>query len=288
MRIEYRILWIDDNPEWVESKIDNIEEYLLNFGFVLKYEIKPSHKGIDFSQYDIIAVDCNLSNGEKGIEALDVVRKNDIYTEILFYSQNGEPKLREEMKNNRIDGVYCASREDSIEKLEKLISTTIQKTQEINNLRGLVMAETSELDQLVKSILLKMKWAEEHFLGHHKKLGERYDERKSKLGEHLPFNPENLASLICSGHFDSMFSFFSLQEFVAKSDWNEIKDYKEIIEKRNILAHCMEQSSSAEKIIILKTKKDGSTEPIIFTPYDFIELRKKIKYFRDKFENLNK
>jgi CCR4-NOT transcriptional regulation complex NOT5 subunit len=85
-----------------------------------------------------------------------------------------------------------------------------------------------------------------------------------------------------------MFSFFSLQEFVAKSDWNEIKDYKEIIEKRNILAHCMEQSSSAEKIIILKTKKDGSTEPIIFTPYDFIELRKKIKYFRDKFENLNK
>ncbi len=285
MRIEYRILWIDDAPEWVESQVDNVKEYLLDFGFVLKLDIKSSYKGIDFSEYDIIAVDCNLSDEEKGIDALSLIRDEDVYTEILFYSQDGEPKLREEMKNNRIDGVYCASRGSFPEKIKKLIDTTIRKTQEINNLRGLVMAETSALDKLIKDILLKMEWTEEHFAGHHKKRDEKYDQKKKKLKELLIFDVKNIGPLLHE-HFDSMSRFFVLEKFITKEDWDNIKEYEKVIHKRNILAHGKEISSSAEKIIIEKTERDGSIKPIAFTPRDFVELRKMIKDFKIQFERM--
>ena len=56
--------------------------------------------------------------------------------------------------------------------------------------------------------------------------------------------------------------------------------------KRNFLAHGTELSSTAEKITLTKTKPDGSTETLEFIPTDFIELRKEIKAFREKFEKL--
>ena len=255
MRIEYKILWIDDTPEWVESQVD-----------------------------DIIAVDCNLSDDEKGIDALNLIRQEKIYTEILFYSQTGEQKLREEMQqNNQVEGVYFASRTNFLEKIEKLIDTTIRKTQEINNLRGLVMAETSIVDNLIKNILLKMKWSEEHFTGRYKKLNEYHEGQKKKLSKHLPFDDSKIG-LFVHGHFNSMFSFWSLEKFITKEKWDSIKEYENIMHKRNFLAHGKELSSSAEKIIIVKTKSDGSTESLTFTPNDFIELRKKTKDFRKKFE----
>ena len=285
MRIEYKILWIDDNPEWVESQVDNIKEYLSDFGFDLNPDIESSYKGIDFSQYDIIAVDCNLSDEEKGVDALSLIRDNDVYTEILFYSQDGEPKLREEMKNNRVDGVYCASRVSFLERIKKLIDTTIRKTQEINNLRGLVMAETSIVDNLIKNVLLKMEWSGEHFADRHEKLNEYHEEQKRKLSKHLPFNVSRI-NLFVHGHFTSMFSFWSLKKFITKVKWDGIKEYEKIMLKRNFLAHGKELSSSVEEITVVKTKSDGSTESLTFTPNDFTELRKKIKDFRKKFEKL--
>lgn len=285
MRIEYRILWIDDTPEWVESQVDNVREYLSDFGFVLSPDIKSSYKGIDFSQYDIIAVDCNLSDEEKGVDALSLIRDNDVYTEILFYSQDGEPKLREEMKNNRVDGVYCASRTSFPERIKKLIDTTIRKTQEINNLRGLVMAETSALDKLIKDILLKIEWTEERFMSHHKERDEYHDQQKKQLKKLLPFDAKNIGPLLYR-HFDSMSRFFLLKKFITGGDWESIKEYEEIMHKRNILAHGKEISSSAEKIIIEIIERYGSIKTIEFTPNDFIELRKKIKDFRRKFEKL--
>lgn len=283
MRIEYRILWVDDAPEWVESQVDNVKEYLADFGFVLKADIKSSYKGIDFSQYDIIAIDYDLSDEEEGIDALSLIRDEDVYTEILFYSQYGEPKLREEIKNNRVDGVYCASRESFLEKMKKLIDTTIRKTQEINNLRGLVMAETSAVDNLIKVILLKSRWTEEHFMDRHAEINKFHNGKRKELGSLLPFDVKNVAPFI-HGHFVSNFSFKSLKKFITKNDWDDIKEYRKIMLKRNFLAHGTEISNSLGKIVLEKNNPDGSTEILTLTSNDFIELRKKIKEFREKFE----
>lgn len=287
MRIEYRILWIDNAPEWVESKLDEIESYLLDFGFVLKADIKSSYKGIDFSHYDIIAVDYHLDDDEEGVDALSLIRQGDqIYTDILFYSQDGEPALRELMKTKRVDGVYCAERADAIEKMKKLILTTIQKTQEINNLRGLVMAETSEVDKLTKEILLKMKWTEDHFNERHKKLHEFHNGNVKKLEKHFPFSPEKVAPFI-HANFAAQFSLWTLGKFITKEEWESIKGYEDIIGKRNVLAHGIEKSNQSGDITINMVQHDGSVVPHVFTPNDFIQLRKVIRGYRQLLEKIN-
>lgn len=287
MRIEYRILWIDDSKEWVESILEYIEAYLDNLGFTLRCDVIPKYEERDLFQYDIVAVDYNLPEEEKGSNAIKIIRnEKGIFTEILFYSFSGEGILRKEITKNYIDGVYCASRENCLERLKLLIDTTIRKTQEINNLRGLVMAETSELDNFVRDILLKkVKWTEADIADRHAALRKRCDEKK----EALKVQPPLLKDIVpfVHEHFHSSFCFESLKKFVPKEVWDDIKMYpKEIIEKRNFLAHGTELSSSSEKIIIEKTKPDGSTELLTFTPESFIKLRLKIKNFRKKFEKL--
>lgn len=285
MKIEYRILWVDDSEEWVEAQLENIEEYLSNYGFVLKYDVFPSYKKIDFSQYDIIAVDCNLGDSEKGIDALKIIRDEDIYTEILFYSQDGESKLREEMTKNKIDGVYCASRGDAIEILKKVILTTIQKTQEINNLRGLVMAETSELDNLMKIILLSKEWSEEHFNHSHQKINDFHTSNIEKLSKYLPYDPNNIILLV-HGHLTAWTSHLTLKKFLTGDEWDVVKGYQEIMKKRNVLAHGVEESSTVEKVIVKETKPDGSEVTHEFTPEDFISLRKEIRSYKDAMKKL--
>lgn len=284
MRIEYRILWIDDDESWVESQLDNVAEYLSDSGFVLSHKREPSYKGVDFSQFDIIAVDFNLDNNEKGIEALKPIRDGQIYTEILFYSLIGEQALRKEIgKIEPVEGVYFASRANFSDKIKKLIETTIRKTQEINNLRGLVMAETSTLDKLIKTILLQKKWAKEHFTGHHRARVNFHVGKKEEIEKLSSFDVSNLTKLLF-GYSDSYSCFCVLEKFISEEDWKNLQKYKEVIQVRNILAHGKEISSSAEKIVIEKVKPDGSTEHVEFTPQSFVELRKQIKEFRERFE----
>ncbi len=287
MKIEYKILWIEDSLDWLAPMLEKIKTYLDDLGFILKCEVIPKYEERDFSQYDIIVIDYNLSNEEKGSSAIKIIRsEKGIFTEILFYSYLGEPTIRQKVANNHIDGVYCADRENCVERLQRLIDTTIRKTQEINNLRGLVMAETSVLDKLIKDILLKMEWTEERFVGCHKKRGGYHDQQKKKLIKLLPFDVKNLGPFL-NGHFNSMSRFFLLEKFITKEDWNSIKEYEEVMHKRNALAHGTETLSSAEKIIIEKTRPDGSTESLTFTPDGFVRLRKKIKKFRDKFKQIS-
>lgn len=280
MKLKYKILWIDDTPEWVELKIDEVRSYLSEFGFDLEYDIKTSYKDIDFTQYDILAIDYSLSGDENGVEAMKLVRAEDVYTEILFYSQDGEGALREEMKKNSIDGVYCAYRQDSIDRLKKLIDTTIRKTQEINNLRGLVMAEVSEIDKLIKLILLKLSWTEEHFLDRHKKIEKFHDDEKKKLAKYLPFESSKVSPFV-HGHFISRLSFWSLEKFLSSEEWENIKQHENLLDKRNVLAHGIEASNTHKEMILNMIGRDGAEKPHKFTPEEFTELRKEIKKFKE-------
>lgn len=158
MNLKYRILWVEDERDWVASEIEFIKSFLEQHGFTLEYENPEKYEDLEFSKFDIIIVDYNLANDEEGQDVIEKIRNKELYTEILFYSQDGEDKLRKIIAEKEgIDGVYCSSKNNCITKLKKLIYTTIRKTQDLNNLRGLVMAETSELDEMMKRILTLVK-----------------------------------------------------------------------------------------------------------------------------------
>ena len=147
--------------DWKESfKINSIQDYDPN-----------NLTEIDFSDADIVLMDFNLSAENTWDTIISHIRDNDnhFYTEVLFYSSVASPSnfwehlKRTENKTeaylrhlaNR-DGIYCSHRDELFSKSERVIQTIIRKTQDLNNLRWLVMAETADIDEIMRKILLKI------------------------------------------------------------------------------------------------------------------------------------
>lgn len=176
MNLGYKILWFEDEPASFMAKNRLVKRIVENFGFnysVPRNEIDGANiETINFGQYDLIISDLKLSN-VRGTALLHKIRDKGIYTEVIFYSSIGESALREELKKFEIDGVYCADRtnENFKEKVGKVIETTIKKVQDVNNTRGLVIAETILLEKKIESVLLSYFNETEKIL----------DEQKAKL-----------------------------------------------------------------------------------------------------------
>lgn len=271
MKLKYKILWIEDNTEFVESEILFIKPYLEKYGFMLEYENPEKYEKYNFSEFDIIVIDYELANEEQGQDVIKKIRKQELYTEILFYSKYGESKLREKAKG--LDGVYCASKDSCREKLEGLIYTTIRKTQDLNNLRGLVMAETGELDEMMKEILKLLaknnKVENDSILKKKEKLYEKYKLLIKQLEEYKL--PDDFLKLIDSKHFNSHFLYTTLSSF-SKCEKNNIEKKQiipyenKIIKPRNNLAHKNEFEKLSEK--------------------DFAQIRKDIQKYKQLFQGI--
>lgn len=289
MQIAYNILFIENENEWIDSIEEDIKDYLDERGFSLNLEraaVFPVNIS-DFNRFDIIAVDLNLDNQETWDDAIKKIRAHwDVYTEILFYSSAWESEIRNKLiTHNWFDWVYCSRRESTELKrnLKWLIYTTIRKSQDLNNLRGLVMAETSELDRMIKGINRTLiendKVSESKITERKPKLTEYYKERIRNLEEIA-----NFLDLLESAHFTANFSWRTLCSF-AECSTNNLNKTKfqtygtDIIELRNLLAHHPENDSTPEEMKI--KKQDGDIQS--FSESDFISIRKKIHFYKKLF-----
>lgn len=241
MQINYKILRIEDEKAFVESEIEFIKEYLEELWFILEYENPEKYEKKDFSSYDLIVVDYNLAEGQFWQNIIQLIREEEFYREILFYSWDGEDALRDLVKH--LDWVYCASKDSCGEKLKGLITNTIRKTQDINNLRGLIMAETSEIDEVIKTIIKEMAKTNIEEC--------KIKERKDKLNKYYQkcidavekFNlPEDFDEFIDSKYVSAFFAYTTLKSFIGASLSQERKEkldsyQTEIIEPRNNFGH---------------------------------------------------
>ena len=323
MRIEYTIYWFEDKNSWLTERttiqgILDFSEYLKNHGFEIniiffveqslsntrdfmlkefldkypeKYKIRKldnyrddNLKKIDFFNVDLVLMDYNLGS-EKGNDVINYIRddQNDVYTDILFYSENESEKgLRK--KSDR-DGLYCSGRSElfSGDKIKKVIKTTIRKTQDLNNLRGLVMAETSELDEMVKEILKlvveKDKVEENKIMERGPKLKKTHIDRiKIIEGYIFPRQFEEFVELRC---FEAGFSLRTLKSF-AKCDKNslirnEIEPYEGLQKEKNNLAHIPEDLSTP---ILMKIKG------VKYDEQKFVDIRKDIQKYKKLFQEI--
>lgn len=313
MRIKYTIYWFEDKNSWLREKdtiqgVLDISKYLKKYGFEIniiffveqslsstrdfmlkefldkypeKYKIekldnyKDSNlEKIDFLNVDLVLMDYNLG-AEKGNNVIEYIRndQNDIYTDILFYSQNeSERELR---KKSDKDGLYCSERSElfSENKIKKVIKTTIRKTQELNNLRGLVMAETSELDEMMKEILKlvaeKDKVEDGKIVKTKKRLIEWYKKNNKELESYKL--PDDFLKLIKSKHFSSFFSHSTICSF------SECK--KNDIEKEEVIPY-------GEEIIPLRNKLAHKDEVEKLGEEDFIKIRENIQKYKRIFQKI--
>lgn len=158
MNLKYSILWFEDDPDWYKSILPDIQEYLDDKGFILEANRYSNDENklstLKNHKFDFILIDYNLAN-QKGDEIISKIRNYEIYTDVLFYSQGGETILRKTTAEKGLDGVFCADRErdNFLDKVFKIIDTTLKKVEDVTNTRGLVIAETIDLENRMLNIL---------------------------------------------------------------------------------------------------------------------------------------
>lgn len=158
MRLDYNILWFEDYDDYVESLKPRLEAFIADFGFKPNFTIVPNGSNLpellNNNSFDIILMDFNLdvepeNDGDGGV-LISTIRDRGVYIEILFYSaQSGFRKHIDPY----IDGVFFADRDELFEKSQIVINLTIKKSQDINNLRGLVIAESIDIESKMDEIL---------------------------------------------------------------------------------------------------------------------------------------
>ncbi len=168
MKLDYKILWLDDKIEelFVEDQyIEEIDAFLKDEGFnpiiITVSKEEEFFKELDDS-FDLILTDYHL-NRINGNEIVDTVRDKSILTEIMFYTAQAEDL--NSIKKDRITFLETRGlktqgnhQEVLIIHLKKLIGLTIKKFQHIVAMRGLIMQETSSLDmQMLEIINLALK-----------------------------------------------------------------------------------------------------------------------------------
>jgi len=155
MKLNYNILWIDDTPKWVESIEPSLKEHFDELGYRLNIMLEKNGanivEAIKNPELDLIIVDFQLPK-VTGKDLIDTIRKKHVLVEIVFYSQAGNPK---DKFATAPDGVYFTSREDAEERITAVIDLTLKKAQDINNIRGLVIAETIDIETKLGDVLVR-------------------------------------------------------------------------------------------------------------------------------------
>jgi CheY-like chemotaxis protein len=164
MKLEYKILWLDDKiKDFIEDGfIEEVEEHLLDNNFIPI--IIPVSKTEDFfreldSSFDLILTDYHLNNDENGEKVINELRRNSVMTEVLFYTAKAD--LTDAKKIDRVSFLETGRKvgtehiENVIAKTIDLIDLTIKKFQHIVSMRGMIMHETSSLDTLMIEIIKK-------------------------------------------------------------------------------------------------------------------------------------
>ena len=258
MKLDYKILWIDDQFEGgIDASIEALELLLFDHGFNLEVEkrtklikediIKLAEDLNRYNQFDFIIFDYDLGkDSENGITIAKELRSK-IYTDMIFYSSNGVPSLRQLLFDNQVDGVFLVSRRDFENEINPIVLDHIKRMSDINNMRGLLLDEVSQMDSTFRDkVIDKFNQLDP------KQKSLVFDSLKEKVITQLNstlsiLNNEELT-------YDTLVSDYKLSEFNKvrmsfckilkalnlndlKRSYNDSSDLKEIQDLRNDFAH---------------------------------------------------
>ncbi|MGE8049182.1 hypothetical protein ACQKPT_12895 [Pseudomonas monteilii] len=161
MRLDFNVLWVEDNQRNVHAQSDRIKLLIRNEGFRLNVEfaasVEEATKFLSDDIYgdhiDLILMDYDLGAGEKGDAGLVAVREIFPYKDIIFYSGMESAKLSQLIADRKVQGVFASHRESLPEVVEGVFENLVKKVLDIDHARGIVMGATSDIDQIVNDLL---------------------------------------------------------------------------------------------------------------------------------------
>ena len=293
MKINYNILWVEDNKSWYDTTFNLFKDTLEDEGFELISDRRINFQQIKdlidtdgLQKYDMLLIDFTLNDSPSGDEVIKLIRNNDIYTDVLFYSSAVE-NIKDSISKHGLEGVYTADRKDIETKFNAVFSTTIKKIQEVNTIRGLIMGETSELDIEIESLVMilveKQKKTDDDLKNIIKeKEFDKLENRLNSFWERYECFQYSLPTLDAVKKWEILRDL--LKPFKAQTEiCNFLKINKtyqdEVIEVRNIFAHVKAEEEKGK--IILKGKNN-----VEFDETKCREIRKNIIKHKTNLEKL--
>ena len=163
MKLHYDILWFEDNTDFVlEDFAPRLKEHMEDLGFELSIDLRDRYvvtPQIDCSKYDLIISDLNLPGAtpseNTGKTIVQDIRNGRIFTEVILYSENAELLKNQFKALGLIERAsFQAGRREMFQKVINIVELTVRKVQTVNNARGLVVAETIDLESKMEDILI--------------------------------------------------------------------------------------------------------------------------------------
>lgn len=165
MRLDFNVLWVDDQPNAVKAQITAIKAQMADEGFSFNptlctsiIEVEELIKDNVFQdEVDLILVDWDLGGGDHGQDVIDSVRQVAQFKDVVFYSaQKSVDDLRRIAFDGRLEGIYCASREDLVFEVVGVFESLVKKVLDLDHTRGIVMGATSDIDYMIHCCLLQI------------------------------------------------------------------------------------------------------------------------------------
>ena len=161
MRLDFNVLWVEDNQANVHAQRDRIQALIRKEGFRLRVEFAASvdeakkllSEDIYGDHIDLILMDYDLGPGKKGDQGLAEVREIFPYKDIVFYSGMAPADLMSKAIALGVQGVFASHRNDLPDIVEGVFENLVRKVLDIDHSRGIVMGATSEIDQIINELL---------------------------------------------------------------------------------------------------------------------------------------
>lgn len=162
MRLDFNVLWVDDQPNAVNAQIERIKTQMESEGFSFRPTQCKSLAEVEAliaedifqDEVDLILVDWDLGSGVHGQDVIAKVRQAAQYKDVVFYSaQTPAADLRKLAFDKELEGIYCASREGLVDEVLGVFESLVKKVLDLDHTRGIVMGATSDIDHLVNTCL---------------------------------------------------------------------------------------------------------------------------------------
>lgn len=162
MRLDFNVLWVDDQPERVQSQITGIKRQMADQGFEFRaHECRSIGEtsaflgdGLFNDEIDLVLVDWDLGSESRGQDAINEIRQHLLFKDVVFYSSlTDADTLREAAFSLGLEGVFCSARGELTIEVMGVFESLVKKVLDLDHTRGIVMGATSDIDQMVNTSL---------------------------------------------------------------------------------------------------------------------------------------
>lgn len=291
MKIEFPILWVDDNEGFMDSIQDEIHEHLDEHGMQPSIDyLNPTDPNsvllkVKASNPYLIILDYKMDNGLFGDQVIQHLRENDSHHDIMFYTLGGFNSetfsgFFTDMESPLATGIHFCSKESAKDKICALIDLKLSHYADLPTQRGWIVADAIELERKLNETISLLGTSVHPLLcGAFSRLLE---------SERVDFGCRHR---MLQGSINDLIKFYNINE-PTHPQLEQLKEIKiilkdfreEIIELRNSIAHQAHHINKAGVIEITRIQK--KTAPISWTPQTLKRIRTDFKKHMENLSNL--